>query len=69
MFAPGEVISYLEMCREEAISLQRGMNFRLGGGDSVFLMSRRPGAPYTDRVDEEGRVCARHNLQKHDAIV
>jgi HNH endonuclease len=56
VFAPGEVISYLEMCGEEGISLQRGMNFRLGGGDSVFLMSRRPGAPYTDRVEEEGRV-------------
>jgi HNH endonuclease len=56
VYAPGEVISYLEMCREEGISLQRGMNFRLGGGDSVVLMSRRPGAPYTDRVEEEGRV-------------
>ena len=44
------------MCREEGVSLQRGMNFRLGGGDSVVLMSRRPGAPYTDRVEEEGRV-------------
>jgi hypothetical protein len=56
MFAPGEVISYLEMCREEGISLQRGMNYRVGGGDSVVLMSRRPGAPYTDRVEEDGRV-------------
>jgi hypothetical protein len=56
MFTPGEVISYLEMCREEGISLQRGMNFQLNGGDSVFLLSRRPGAPYTDRVEEDGRV-------------
>ena len=56
MFAPGEVISYFEMCREEGSSLQRGMNYRLRGGDSVVLMSRRPGAPYTDRVEEDGRV-------------
>jgi hypothetical protein len=56
VFAPGEVVSYLEMCGEESASLQRGMNFQLNGVDSVVLMSRRPGAPYTDRVEEEGRV-------------
>jgi hypothetical protein len=56
LFAAGEVISYIDMCREEGTSLQRGMNFQLDGGDSVVLMSRRPGAPYSDRVEEEGRV-------------
>jgi HNH endonuclease len=56
MFIPGEVVSYLEMCREEGVNLQRGMNFRLRGQKSVVLMSVRKGAPYADRIEEEGRV-------------
>jgi len=32
------------------------MNFRLRNGYSVILMSVRPGAPYADRVENEGRV-------------
>jgi hypothetical protein len=56
MFNPGDVISYLEMCREEGVNLQRGMNFRLRGGLSVILMSLRPSAPYADRIDENGRI-------------
>ncbi len=51
-----EVISYLEMCRREGVSLQRGMNFGLGGGHSVILMSVRPGAPYDDELQEGGTV-------------
>jgi hypothetical protein len=54
--APGRIISYIEMCQHERVSLQRGMNFRLRNGVSVILMSRRPGAPYADRVEEGGRV-------------
>ena len=49
MLVPGEVISYLEMCREEGVNLQRGMNFGSGGRPSIILMSWRPGAPYDDR--------------------
>lgn len=56
MFSPGDVISYLEMCREEGVNLQRGMNFRLRGGLSVILMSLRPGAPYADRIEENGKI-------------
>jgi hypothetical protein len=52
----GDVISYLEMCQAEGVSLQQGRNFRLRGGASVVLMSVRPGAPYADSVQEEGRV-------------
>jgi len=52
----GEVLSYLEMCSEEGVNLQRGMNYRIGRGRSVFLMSVRKGAPYADRVEEGGRV-------------
>ena len=56
MFTPGDVISYLDMCREEGVNLQRGMNYRIRGDSSVLLMSVRPGAPYADRVEEDGRV-------------
>lgn len=53
---PGEIISYLEMCQFEGASLQRGMNFHLSGAVSVILMSTRDGAPYEDRIEEDGRV-------------
>lgn len=56
MIVPGEVISYLDMCREEGVNLQRGMNYRLRPDSSVVLMSVRPGAPYADRIEDEGRV-------------
>lgn len=56
MIEPGDIISYLEMCIEEGVNLQRGMNFRLRGRHSVILMSRRRGAPYGDRVEQEGQV-------------
>ncbi|MBI3696371.1 MAG: HNH endonuclease [Acidobacteria bacterium] len=52
----GEVISYIDMCRAEGVSLQRGMNFRLKTDASVILMSLRRGAPYADRIEEDGRV-------------
>ena len=38
------------------MNLQRGMNFRLHGEFSVILMSLRTGAPYADRVEDNGRV-------------
>ncbi len=56
MIKPGDVISYIEMCREVGVNLQRGMNFRLHGKFSVILMSLRPGAPYADRIENSGKV-------------
>jgi hypothetical protein len=50
------VLSHNEMCRRERASLQRGMNFGLGGHHSVILMSVRPNAPYRDRLEESGTV-------------
>ncbi len=44
------------MCSAIGVNLQRGMNFRLRGAESTILMSVRPGAPYADRVEDEGRV-------------
>jgi len=52
----GDIISYFDMCQRERTSLQRGMNFRLRGRHSVILMSRRPNAPYADRIEEDGTV-------------
>ena len=56
MIKQGDVIPYIDMCKEEGVNLQRGMNFRLKGGFTVILMSIRPGAPYADRIEEEGKV-------------
>jgi len=56
MIAPGDIISYIEMCQEEGTSLQRGMNFRLKGSMSVILMSLRRGAPYDDKIEDRGRT-------------
>ena len=49
-----EIIPYIEMCRREGVSLQRGMNFQLGHNHSVILMSVRPNAPYADRFEDDG---------------
>ena len=56
MIKVGDVISYWDMCKEEGSMIQRGMNFRLRNKASVVLMSLRRGAPYADRVEENGRV-------------
>jgi hypothetical protein len=56
MFDVGDIISYLEMCSEEGVNLQRGMNFRLGNTYSVILMSVRPNAPYADRIEDNGKT-------------
>ena len=59
-----EIIPYLEMCRREELSLQRGMNFDVGRGYSVILMSVRSNAPYCDRVDADGSTLV---YEGHDA--
>ncbi len=51
-----DIVSHAEMCAAEKRNLQAGMNFRPGGRRSIFLMSRRKGAPYADQVLEDGRV-------------
>lgn len=49
-----EILSYREMRDREGMqTLQRGMNYRLRSDYSVVLMSRRPNAPYQDRVLED----------------
>jgi len=56
MIKVGDVVSYMDMCQEEGAALQRGMNYRLGKAYSIVLMSVRVGAPYADKVKEEGSV-------------
>jgi len=51
-----KIITYMEMCQKEGAQLQKGMNFRLRGKHSIFLMSVRKDAPYADRVLEDGQV-------------
>jgi hypothetical protein len=46
-----EILPYIDMCQREGASLQRGMNYQLGGNHSVILMSVRAGAPYADRFE------------------
>jgi len=56
MINAGDVVSYLEMCADFGVNLQRGMNFRLTPSESLILMSLRPGAPYSDGIEDGGRV-------------
>lgn len=46
-----QIFSYREMCDLEGIQvLQRGMNYQMKPNYSVILMSRRPNAPYPDKI-------------------
>jgi hypothetical protein len=60
----GSVISYVQMCQNEGLSLQKGMNFRVRGNHSVILMSVRKNSPYKDRVESDGSVLI---YEGHDA--
>ena len=44
------------MCQREGASLQRGMNFQMGGNHSVILMSVQPNSPYQDRIEDNGET-------------
>jgi hypothetical protein len=61
-----EIVSYQEMCQREGLSLQKGMNFRVGSRYSIILMSVRPNAPYHDRYDDDGTtiIYEGHDAQK-----
>ena len=65
-----EEISYLEMCSREGTSLQRGMNFGLGGDHSVVLVHVHPNAPYQDRLEDEGTtlIYEGHDEPRSDAV-
>jgi len=64
---PSDIISHAEMCLEEGVSLQKGMNFRIKGETTVILMSLRKGAPYADKVEDDGEILIYegHNIPKN----
>jgi hypothetical protein len=66
-----EIISYLEMCHREGVSLQQGMNYRLGGDYSVILISTRPNAPYRDEILDDGStlIYEGHNIPRTDISI
>ena len=70
-FNPGDVISYMEMCQFEGQPLQRGMNYRVRGKNTVILMSLRKGAPYADRIEDGGKVLIYegHDISKAKGIL
>ena len=51
-----EILSYIEMCTREGMSLQRGMNFRIPPAHGIVLMSRRSNAPYEDELSPDEAV-------------
>jgi hypothetical protein len=44
------------MCKSWGISFQRGMHYQLQKNLSVILMSRRRDAPYSDQIEDDGKV-------------
>ena len=58
-----EVVSYLEMCSREGTSLQRGMNFGLGGDPSVVLISIRSTLAHAHPIDGAWRTPALSEAQ------
>src|SRR5262250_3206578 len=46
-----DIISYHDVVTAERASLQKGMNYGVGKKYSIFLMSLRENAPYSDALD------------------
>jgi hypothetical protein len=65
---PRDIISHWEMCQAEQRNLQQGMNFQPGGRRSIILMSLRPGAPYADRFEDDGRVLIYEGHDVHRSV-
>lgn len=65
-----EILTYMEMCVREGLSLQRGMNHRQPPAISIVLMSRRPGALYEDSLSADGLelVYEGHDTPKSNGV-
>lgn len=63
-----EIISYFEVCQREGVSLQKGMNYQIGNGYSIILMSVHQNAPYRDRFEDDGStlVYEGHDIQRRN---
>jgi hypothetical protein len=64
MSGRGRILKYNEMCQEENLSLQKGMNFCGHSDHSILLMSQRKDAPYKDSVSDNGLTLI---YEGHDA--
>ena len=51
-FKTDDIISYAELVAVEHVNVQKGMNFQIKPGYSIFLMSVRKNAPYKDKWDK-----------------
>lgn len=54
--SPGDVVPWSTVTSFAGLTSRKGMQYRPRGGTSVFLMSRRTGAPYDDVLADEGRT-------------
>ena len=52
IFNVDDIISYIELVAVENANVQKGMNLQIKPEYSIFLMSVRKNAPYTDKWDE-----------------
>lgn len=63
-FKVDDIISYMELVAAEGAPVQRGMNFNFSSSYSVFLMSVRKNAPYSDEWDTKTNTLI---YEGHDA--
>lgn len=66
-FKVDDIISYAELVAAENSNIQRGMNYNVKSGYSIFLMSIRRNAPYTDKIDIKTNtiIYEGHDTQKN----
>lgn len=66
-FKVDDIISYAELVAAENANIQRGMNYNVKSGYSIFLMSIRKNAPYADKIDIKTNtiIYEGHDAQKN----
>ncbi|MEM3504523.1 MAG: hypothetical protein QW134_09940 [Nitrososphaeria archaeon] len=55
-FTYNHLVKYKAITSRIPASLQKGMNYRLHGKQTVILMNLRTNAPYADRVEEKDKT-------------
>jgi len=58
-----KIISYNELASQEGVQVQKGMNFGIKKSYSIVLMSTAKGAPYNDKLLDDGVI----EYEGHDA--
>jgi len=63
-----KIISYQELAFNEAMQVQKGMNFNVKKSYSIVLMSTLKNAPYADKLLDDGIIeYEGHDARKHDS--